>query len=89
MGFDFSAGALSTREYRIVPEKQVRFQVLSDPEGIRLGILGAEKLGLRQVNSFVGRDWTRSFDDNWPRFLKVWKPLIRFAEDHGVRIGID
>jgi sugar phosphate isomerase/epimerase len=52
-------------------------------------IFGAEKLGLHRVNSFIGRDWTRSVDENWPRFLKVWKPLIRFAEDHGVRIGIE
>jgi sugar phosphate isomerase/epimerase len=52
-------------------------------------IVAAEKLGLRNVNTFVGRDWTKSVDDNWPRFLKVWKPLIAFAEDHGVRIGIE
>src|SRR3954462_2650467 len=52
-------------------------------------ILGAEKFGLDRVNSFVGRDWTKSVDDNWPRFLKIWRPLIAFAEDHGVRIGIE
>jgi N-acetylmuramic acid 6-phosphate etherase len=42
MGFDFSKDVLSMREKRIIPEKQVRFQVLSDPEGIRMGALGAE-----------------------------------------------
>ena len=52
-------------------------------------ILAAEKLGLRNANTFVGRDWTRSVDDNWPRFLKVWKPLIKFAEDHGIKVGIE
>lgn len=52
-------------------------------------IIAAEKLGLKNVNTFVGRDWTKSVDDNWPRFLKTWKPLIAFAEDHGVRIGIE
>ena len=52
-------------------------------------ILGAEKLGLKNVNTFVGRDWTKSVDDNWPRFLKTWRPLVKFAEDHGVRIGIE
>jgi len=56
---------------------------------IKKVILAAEKLGLTQVNTFVGRDWTKSVDDNWPRFLKTWKPLIAFAEDHGVRIGIE
>ena len=52
-------------------------------------ILAAEMLGVGTVNTFIGRDWTRSVDDNWPRFLEVWPPLIRFAEDHGVRIGIE
>ena len=52
-------------------------------------ISAASTLGLRNVNTFIGRDWTKSVDANWPRFLKVWRPLIRFAEDHGVRIGIE
>jgi sugar phosphate isomerase/epimerase len=52
-------------------------------------IRAAAVLGLGNVNTFVGRDWTRSVDDNWPRFLKTWRPLIAFAEDHGVKIGIE
>lgn len=52
-------------------------------------IVGAQKLGLKNVNTFVGRDWTRSVDDNWPRFLKTWRPLVKFAEDHDIRIGIE
>jgi sugar phosphate isomerase/epimerase len=52
-------------------------------------ILAAEILGLENVNSFVGRDWTKTVDENWPRFLKTWKPLIKFAEDHGIKIGIE
>ena len=30
-----------------------------------------------------------SVDDNWPRFLEIWRPLIKFAEEQGVRIGIE
>ena len=52
-------------------------------------ILAAELLGVGVVNTFIGRDWTRSVDDNWPRFKAVWPPLIKFAEDHGIRIGIE
>jgi sugar phosphate isomerase/epimerase len=55
---------------------------------LRRVILAAEKLGLN-VNTFVGRDWTKSVDENWPRFLRTWRPLIAFAEDHGVKIGIE
>jgi sugar phosphate isomerase/epimerase len=52
-------------------------------------IKAASGLGLENVNTFSGRDWKKSVDDNWPRFLEVWKPLVKFAEDHGIRIGIE
>lgn len=56
---------------------------------IKQVILAAELLGVGVMNTFVGRDWTKSVDDNWPRFKKVWGPLLQFAEDHGVKIGIE
>lgn len=52
-------------------------------------IRAAELLRLKNVNTFVGRDWTKSVDDNWPRFLKTWRPLVAFAADHGINIGIE
>ena len=58
-------------------------------EHLKRVIVAAEKLGLKNVNTFVGRDWTKGVDENWPRFLKTWRPIIRFAEDHGIQIGIE
>jgi sugar phosphate isomerase/epimerase len=52
-------------------------------------IRAAALLDVNLVNTFIGRDWTRSVDGNWPRFKNVWPPLVRFAEDHGVRIAIE
>ena len=52
-------------------------------------IAAAPKLGVNLVTGFVGRDWTKTIDENWPRFLKIWRPLIQYAEDHGVKIGIE
>src|SRR5580704_7367541 len=52
-------------------------------------IVAARALGLPVVSSFVGRDWTRSVDDNWPRFTAIWSDIIRFAEDHNTRIAIE
>lgn len=52
-------------------------------------IKAARILGLKNANTFVGRDWTKTIDENWPRFLKVWKPLIAFAEDNGIKVGIE
>jgi len=52
-------------------------------------IRASAALGVRQANTFVGRDWTKSPSDNWPRFCEVWPPLVRLAEREGVRIGIE
>jgi sugar phosphate isomerase/epimerase len=56
---------------------------------LRKVIDAAQMLGLGVVNTFVGRDWKLSVDDNWPRFKEVWKPLIRHAEERGVKVAIE
>jgi sugar phosphate isomerase/epimerase len=52
-------------------------------------ISAARRLKLDVVSTFVGRDWTRSVAENWPRFLSVWKDMIAYAEDQGIRIAIE
>ena len=52
-------------------------------------IQAAGRLGIGRMNTFIGRDWTKSVDDNWPRFLDTWKPLIKRAEDNNVLVGIE
>ncbi|WP_146404667.1 sugar phosphate isomerase/epimerase family protein [Planctomycetes bacterium CA13] len=52
-------------------------------------ITAAAKLGIHKANSFVGRDWTKSVDENWPRYLETWKPIIDFAEQQNVKVGIE
>jgi len=56
---------------------------------IKRVIAAAAVLGVNQMNTFIGRDPSKTVDENWPRFIEVWKPLIQFAEDQGVRIGIE
>ena len=58
-------------------------------EHIQAVIRAAALLGVGIVNTFVGRDWTASLEENWPRFLSTWRPLIGYAEDHGVKIAIE
>ncbi|MBK8503047.1 MAG: sugar phosphate isomerase/epimerase [Saprospiraceae bacterium] len=52
-------------------------------------IKAAASLELKNINTFVGRDWSKSATDNWPLFLKTWKPLIALAEKNKVKIGIE
>lgn len=56
---------------------------------IKKVIRAAAMLGISRMNTFVGRDHTKSVDDNWPRFLEVWTGVIRYAESQNVRVGIE
>ncbi len=56
---------------------------------IRKVIKASALLGVNRTNTFVGRDWTKSVEDNWPRFKKTWKPIIALAEKAGVKVGIE
>ena len=56
---------------------------------LRKVIDAAALLNVPVVNTFIGRDWTRTVEDNWPRFKQVWPPLVQYAENQGVRIAIE
>lgn len=58
-------------------------------EHIAAVMQGAAKLGIGQMNTFIGRDWQKSVADNWPRFLGIWPPLIDLADTLGVKVGIE
>jgi sugar phosphate isomerase/epimerase len=52
-------------------------------------ISAAPRLEVRLVNTFIGRDPTRSPEANWPMFQEVWLDLVRHAELEGVNLGIE
>jgi sugar phosphate isomerase/epimerase len=52
-------------------------------------IRAAPKLGVRVVNTFIGRDHTRSVEDNWSTLKEVWPGIIREAEQAGVTLGLE
>jgi sugar phosphate isomerase/epimerase len=52
-------------------------------------IKASAQLGIGVVTTFIGRDHLKSLEENWSLFDTVWKPLISFAEDHAVKIGIE
>lgn len=58
-------------------------------EHIKKVIDASARLGIGRMNSFVGRDWTKSVEENWPRFLSTWRPIVEFAEEREVKIGIE
>jgi sugar phosphate isomerase/epimerase len=52
-------------------------------------ISAAPLLDMRQVNTFIGRDWTKSIEANWPLLKSVWPDLVQHAETAGVKLGIE
>ena len=58
-------------------------------EHIKTVLRAAPLLGVTQVNTFVGRDWTTTIDEQWAHFVETWVPIVAVAEEKGVRIGIE
>lgn len=58
-------------------------------EHIKTCIKAANLLGLGNVNTFIGKDPLSPISDNMEQFKKVWPDIIKFAEDHNVKIGIE
>jgi sugar phosphate isomerase/epimerase len=58
-------------------------------EHIKKVIDAANQLGLENVNTFIGRDHQRNLDDNFEKFKKIWPPIVKYAEENGVKIGIE
>mgnify|MGYP001149241461 CR=1 FL=1 len=58
-------------------------------EHIKKVIRAAPKLGVGVVNTFVGRDPAKNMEDNLSEFAKHFPAIVKEAEDHGVKIGIE
>ncbi|QDT15117.1 sugar phosphate isomerase/epimerase family protein [Alienimonas californiensis] len=49
----------------------------------------AALLEVSVVNTFVGRDPAKRVEENWPRFLEVFAPLVARAAERGVNLAIE
>jgi sugar phosphate isomerase/epimerase len=58
-------------------------------EHLKKVIRAAPLLGIKVVNTFIGRDQARSVDDNWGLVREVWPGILDEARRAGVKIGIE
>ncbi len=56
---------------------------------IKKVIVAANQLGLENVNTFIGRDHQKNLEDNFKKFKEIWPPIVKYAEDRKVKIGIE
>jgi sugar phosphate isomerase/epimerase len=66
------------------PDERARYS-----EHIKKVIEASKMLDINVMTTFVGRDITKSIEDSWDDYATVWKPLVSFAEEQGVKIGIE
>lgn len=52
-------------------------------------IKAAAKLGVNQINTFIGRNQYQTVDENFNQFKIVWEPIIELAEQLKVKVGIE
>ncbi len=52
-------------------------------------IQASAKLGVNMVSTFIGKDQTKTVEENIELFKEIWPPIIKLAEENGVRIAIE
>ena len=56
---------------------------------IKKVIKAASVIGIGNVNTFVGRDFTKNIDYNISKFKEVWPEIIDLADSLNIKIGIE
>jgi sugar phosphate isomerase/epimerase len=68
------------------PDQEHRTRVI---DHLKKVILAAEMLRVPVVGTFIGKDKDKTVPANLEEYAKVWPPIVKFARDHGVKIGIE
>ena len=58
-------------------------------EHLKKVIAASQKLGIGMVTTFIGRDHTKSVEENRKLFEEIWPDIIRCAEEHQVKVAIE
>ncbi len=56
---------------------------------IKKTISAAKLLNVPVVNTFIGRDQFKSVNENLDAFKLHWPPIVKHAEENGIKIGIE
>lgn len=58
-------------------------------EHLKVLIQASRKLGIGMVTTFIGRDQTKTVEDNLKLVKEIWPPIIALAEQENVKIAIE
>ena len=58
-------------------------------EHLKALIKASAKLGVGMVSTFIGNDQSKTVEENIELFSEIWPPIIKLAEENGVKIAIE
>lgn len=84
--YNMEISALAYYPNVLDPEKESAEVALNHLKKV---IKAAQKLSVKMVTTFVGRDPKKTVDENFEIFKQVWPDLIEYAKQHDVKIAIE
>ncbi len=58
-------------------------------EHLKALIKASAKLGVNMVTTFIGNDQSKTVEENIELFREVWPPIIKLAEENGVKVAVE
>lgn len=85
-GYNLTISSLGYYPNPLHPEADHRETVIAHLKKV---IGAAELLEVPVVGTFIGKDKNKTVPQNLEDYVKVWTPIVNFAKDHNVKIGIE
>jgi len=68
------------------PDLEHRAEVVAHLKKV---ITAASMMGLDVVNTFIGADAAKTWEENWKEARTVWPEIVAHAEDNGIKVAIE
>jgi Sugar phosphate isomerases/epimerases len=78
--------SLAYYDNMLYPDEDVRKKYADHLKAV---IVAAQKLDTPLVGCFIGKDQTKSLDENFDEFESIFTDFVKFAEDHNVKLMIE
>jgi sugar phosphate isomerase/epimerase len=85
-GYGLTISALGYYPNPLHPDAEHRSTVIAHLYKV---IEAAALLEVPVIGTFIGKDKDRTIPDNLEQYARIWPPIVKFAGDHGVKIGIE
>ena len=85
-GYNLPISSLGYYPNPLHPEADHRETVIAHLKKV---IEGAALLEVPIVGTFIGKDKNKTVPQNLEDYAKIWPPIVKFAKEHGVKIGIE